>query len=337
MTAKLTAVFMSVLMSLAGVLGPVSQKLRLDNAFSYILNTDPIIEEIFPNDRESALPQTVVYDIIHDHFTSELPDGKTEKKCIFIGYDGCRVDTLDYRIKDTGAFDRVRSQGSTLLSYAGGNNYPLPLTQMTETSAGWCSMITGEWGIKTGILCNISGNLGPDHPTLLRSLISEGLADSTAFYCSWDTHFSKWNGTYKAEKDYCEANDIPAVYLDAEEDDGTAANTIADLQRADCTDFIFLTLEGTDHAGHSSGFGIYNDKYVAGMVSNEEYAGQILDALEARATYDTEDWLVIMATDHGGFLLTHGFASIMERYTWIIANRDISSYLETKRTGAGGC
>ena len=337
MLTQLTAIFMSVLMALAGVLGPVSQKLRLDNAFSYILNTDPIIEELFPNGRDTALPQTVVYDIIRDHFDSELPEGKTEKKCLFIGYDGCRVDALGCRIEGTGAVDRVRSQGGALLAYAGGNNYPHCITQLTETAAGWCAMITGQWGVKTGIVSNISGNLGLDDPTLLRSLISDGLADSTAFYCSWDTHFSTRNGTYTAEKQYCEENNIPAVYLDADEDEGTAANVIADLEQADCTDFIFLTLEGTDHAGHSTGFGIYNDNYVDGMLSNEEYASQILDALEARDTYDTEDWLVIMSTDHGGFLLTHGFASIMERYTWIVANKDISGYLNTDRTGASGC
>ena len=45
--------------------------------------------------------------------------------------------------------------------------------------------------------------------------------------------------------------------------------------------------------------------------------------MEARATYNTEDWLIIVTNDHGGADYDHGGASIMERTTYIITNKEI--------------
>ena len=62
-----------------------------------------LVEELFrknvdavkyENTIETAYPQTDVYDIVANHFKSELPEGKTEKKVVIIGYDGCRADIL---------------------------------------------------------------------------------------------------------------------------------------------------------------------------------------------------------------------------------------------------
>ena len=48
----------------------------------------------YENTIETAIPQTELYNMIKTHFESELPEGKTEKKAIIIGYDGCRADIL---------------------------------------------------------------------------------------------------------------------------------------------------------------------------------------------------------------------------------------------------
>jgi len=44
-----------------------------------------------------------------------------------------------------------------------------------------------------------------------------------------------------------------------------------------------------------------------------------LDAIKSRATYDDENWLVVVATDHGGDL-SHGGSSYLERNAFIIVN-----------------
>jgi len=48
----------------------------------------------YENTVETAYPQTDLYGIIEEHFKSELPEGKTEKKVVIIGYDGCRAVRL---------------------------------------------------------------------------------------------------------------------------------------------------------------------------------------------------------------------------------------------------
>ena len=48
----------------------------------------------YENTIETAYPFTDVYGIINEHFRSELPEGKTEKKVAIIGYDGCRADIV---------------------------------------------------------------------------------------------------------------------------------------------------------------------------------------------------------------------------------------------------
>ncbi|MCC8016151.1 MAG: hypothetical protein LIO43_01880 [Clostridiales bacterium] len=40
---------------------------------------------IFDNTAGEALPQTIIYKLITDHFDSPLPNGKTVKKAIFFG------------------------------------------------------------------------------------------------------------------------------------------------------------------------------------------------------------------------------------------------------------
>ena len=49
----------------------------------------------------------------------------------------------------------------------------------------------------------------------------------------------------------------------------------------------------------------------------------IIEAVEARKTYDTEDWLIIITTDHGGNGTGHGGPSFEERMTFIISNKTI--------------
>ena len=50
--------------------------------------------EIYENTQQTAVPMTEVFNIIKNHLTSPLPDGKTEKKVLVLGYDGCRADSM---------------------------------------------------------------------------------------------------------------------------------------------------------------------------------------------------------------------------------------------------
>jgi hypothetical protein len=276
------------------------------------------------NTWQEALPQTEIYNLIKDHFSSPLPAGKTEKKAIVIGYDGCRVDNL--RLLPTARRSAINhlldGGGQGVFSYCGGVMYPEENVQATSTAPGWCSMLIGQWANEIGV--NNNGQPKPlDPKTLLLSLAEDGTADKTAFYVSWDGHFSKKDATYINEKNYAEENGVNAAFKRALTDAGTKSNIISDIKKADCSDFIFLTLEYTDHQGHATGFGPQNPKYISAFRDAEDAGMDIIEAIEARKTYDTEDWLILITTDHGGNGTGHGGPSFEERMTFIISNKTI--------------
>ena len=272
----------------------------------------------YENTIETAYPQTDLYDIIKDHFEADLPEGKTEKKVVIIGYDGCRADILNIRQKENSAINAVLDEGGTInLTYCGGVNYPEVNTQDTSTAPGWCSILTGKWADDHGITGNsIVKSL--DYLTLLTTLVEDGKADDSAFYVSWNGHFVGDDSTYKAEKAYCEEKGLDVIFSHADDDNGTQANTLKDVMSADCSDFIFTIYEHTDHEGHSTGFSINNPDYQQAIADSEKDAKSIIDAIEARATYKKEDWLIIITSDHGGYNTGHGAMTIQERMTFIV-------------------
>lgn len=280
--------------------------------------------DMMSNTWETALPQTAVHDIIEAHFAAPLPEGKTEKKAIVIGYDGCRVDNfcLLANSKRSAINTLLDDGGEAIFTYAGGVNFPAENIQDTSTAPGWCSMLTGV----LSDIHHITGNGQPkevEPKTLLLDLVENGSVDDSAFYVSWDGHFSKKNSTYINEKNYAKENGVDTTFKRALFDYGTKANVLKDLESKECTDFIFLTLEYTDHQGHSTGFTPSNPKYASAFRDAEATGTDFIEAIKARETYESEDWLILITTDHGGIGGAHGGPSFEERITFIVSNKAI--------------
>ena len=277
----------------------------------------------YENTIETAIPQTELYDIIKAHFDSPLADGKTEKKAIIIGYDGCRADVLTEMRDEKSAIANLLQDGASInLSYCGGVNYPTENTQDTSTAPGWCSILTGVWADKHGVTANgITKSL--EHKTLLTTLVEDEIMDSSTFITKWKGHFDRKNATYNDEKAYCEENNLNVSFNRCKDDVASHEYTLNEVKKTDCADFIFVIYEPTDSTGHGYGFTINNPRYKEAFKTADQYGLETIDAIKARATYDTEDWLIIITSDHGGIGTDHGDASIQERMTFIIANKEI--------------
>lgn len=275
----------------------------------------------YENTVETAIPQTELYNVINEHFKSDLPEGKTEKKAIVIGYDGCRADILAEK-EDNGAISYLLEKGaSNNLLYCGGINYPAENTQDTSTAPGWCSILTGVWADVHGITGNdITKSI--DTKTLMTTLTEEKVIDSAAFITKWAGHFSRDNATYLEEKDYCEKNNLNVNFNKCKNDEASHEATINEINKADCSDFIFVIYEPTDSTGHDLGFTFNNPKYKEAFKQADTYGYEAIKAIEARETYETEDWLIIVTSDHGGIDTNHGGASIQERMTFAVMNTD---------------
>ncbi len=275
----------------------------------------------YENTIETAYPFTDVYGIISEHFRSALPEGKTEKKVAIIGYDGCRADIVAER-QDGGAINYLLSGGASInLTYCGGVNYPAENTQATSTAPGWCSMLTGVWADIHGITGNgITKTVEPK--TLMTSLIEEDVIDDAAFITKWKGHFTNDNSTYKDEKAYCEENGIDVEFDLRKNTEEVHTGAMEEITSADCADFVLIIYESTDSAGHNFGFSFNNPVYKDGFRTQEEYGYEAIKAIEARETYETEDWLIIVTSDHGGIGTGHGGASVQERMNFVVMNKE---------------
>lgn len=277
----------------------------------------------YENTIETAIPQTELYNIVKDHFDSPLADGKTEKKAIIIGYDGCRADVLVAMNDENSAISSMLNDGASInLAYCGGVNYPATNTQDTSTAPGWCSILTGVWASEHGITANgITKSL--DHKTLLTTLVEDDIIDSSTFITKWKGHFDRKNATYNDEKAYCEENNLNVAFNRLKNDEASHEYTLNEVNKKDCADFIFVIYEPTDSTGHNYGFTINNPRYREAFQTADQYGFETLDAIKQRETYETEDWLIIITSDHGGIGTDHGGASIQERMTFIVENKEI--------------
>ena len=275
----------------------------------------------YENTIEKAYPQTDLYDIIKDHFEADLPKGKTEKKVVIIGYDGCRAAILNEK-QEKGAISYLLDNGaSNNLTYCGGVNYPEVNTQDTSTAPGWCSIVTGEWADVHGITGNgITKTVEPK--TLMTSLVEDGTIDSASFITKWKGHFSRDGATYLDEKTYCEENNLNVEFELRKGKKDIHTGAMEEIASEDCSDFVFIIYEDTDSAGHDFGFSYNNPVYKKSFNIEDGYGYEVIKAIEARETYETEDWLIIVTSDHGGVETGHGGPSIQERMTFVVMNKE---------------
>lgn len=320
---------------------------RSHNEKTYVQKVEAYTDEsgalLFDNKEADKFEQKVVHDVIMAHLDS--PDNGKKKKAIFLGYDGCRVDALKY-VNKTERESYINAQkkysadekktylaGKSALSYLlGKENTGLYFAyaggekggktqQATSTAPGWATMLTGKWALEEGGHgVKDNGIMKNDVKTFLTKAAEgvNGKKYSASFTASWEAHFTE---NYANDMKYAENNSLDIDYLLTGDDKGTFDDVMKRISGENNTDVVFFTLEGTDHAGHSKKFGIHHHEYVAGFMEEDNYAYEILKAIESRPTYADEDWCIVIATDHGGFNYSHGGQTVMERTTFIATNK----------------
>lgn len=277
----------------------------------------------FANTQENLLPQTIVYQTVEDFFNEPLPEGKTKKKALVIGYDGYRADGLQTILGTGGAVEQTSQAGGLYLTYAGGIRGADE--QRTETAPGWTSILTGKWQDETGVSDN--GQVkNTEAKTFLTDLAQKG--HEVSFIFSWQGH----QGTYGGDIAQAQREELPVRYLFTQDDAQSQAAALRSVSKdagegqmePQDADLTFLIYEHTDHAGHSTGYGNQNPAYVQACREVDTWAAGLLEAIAQRDSYDEEDWLILITTDHGGVDSGHGGQSDEERITWLASNRPLA-------------
>lgn len=206
-----------------------------------------------------------------------LPANALTKKVLIIGIDGTMPSAL--AVAETPNLNALKANGCSSTRVI---SHPV-----THSAAAWSSLFTGVWGDKHGVNDpgnSFAGNQFATYPSFFKRLEDANPAFNTVCLARWAP--------------------LITVVPDADEKlsfGSDAAITTETVNRLTTTnpDVFYMILLDVDSAGHSYGFGPTVPQYVSAIETADGRVGQIISALTSRATYAEEDWLVIVATDHG--------------------------------------
>lgn len=247
----------------------------------------------------------------------EGPEGISDRKVLTIGLDGVNYSDLMAEYTATPNLDSLIEQGVIRSS-----QYYSPPVAATSSGPGWSSIATGAWPDKHNVVDNGFGqaNYGqyPDFLTRLEQVNENystfsitdwgplglpGTANSPVFSDAIDVNLGFEAGNYGG---YAAADQL-------------SADTAATYPSEEGPDAAFVYFGYPDIAGHNFGAGPDVPQYLAAIEQADAQVGQLLEAIQTRP--DTEDWLVMVTTDHGHRVPGggHGGNSLLERTTFVIA------------------
>lgn len=209
------------------------------------------------------------------------------KKVLIVGIDGCRPDALQ-RAKAP-VMSALAEKGAC--SYTA-QNLPLRIVDAeTSSGPGWASMLSGVFPDKHGWIDDVRRRrFNGRFPHLFARLKAHNNKLATASIITWPDIKHMTTGA-----------DINEV---AKGDKAAEERGIELLSREN-PDAVFLHLDDVDAAGHAKGFGLEVPEYLAAIETVDARVGRIVAAIRKRPTYDKEDWLMVLSTDHGGWGTGH--------------------------------
>lgn len=220
------------------------------------------------------------------------------RKVLFIGVDGTRWDAVE--VARTPNIDALVEQGA--LSVGTEIIAPRETKGDTVSGPGWSNLLCGVWPDKHGTADNsFKGMNYTEYPHFFARIKAARPELKTASYSDWGPIQSKIlsHGDEVVHEDSHGA----AAYTDA---DARLAKACATHIREKNPDAVMLYLGQVDETGHAKGFHPKVPEYIAAIERVDGLIGEVVKAIQARPTIADEDWLVLIATDHGGAGLGHG-------------------------------
>ncbi|MGM7666081.1 alkaline phosphatase family protein [Microbacterium sp. A93] len=241
----------------------------------------------------SAVPTTAAA-------TTPAADAPREVKTLVVGIDGASFDFL--APADMPTLAALRTAGLTATS----NLYAQPMAP-TVSGPGWSTIATGVWPDKHEVIDNaFSAPNFEEFPDYLTRIEQVSPERSTMVIGTWGP---------VAQNVFGPAVDERVI---GGGDAGTTTKAVAALSEP-ATDDLFVHLDEVDGAGHSGG----TDGAVYGPALQRADAqiGEMIAAIDSRATRAQEDWLIMVTSDHGHMPTGgHGGNTPAERKTFVIAS-----------------
>ena len=232
------------------------------------------------------------------------------KKVLIIGIDGVRPDVLAG--VPTPNLDDLIARGA----YSDRALTGLP----TVSGPGWSSMLIGVTPDKHGVTSNdFTSNRYGDYPDVLSRVESIRPELNTFVVADWMPLVRAVDGGPLIG----EAPDVKVAFdgyeLGWPEADELSVDTAVTYLRSADPDLAFVYIGSPDETSHETGS--IGEPYREAIAAADVLVGRLVAAVEARPTYQTEDWLILVSTDHGrredgG----HGGETIEERTIFFLAS-----------------
>uniref|UniRef100_A0A7C4LLH9 Nucleotide pyrophosphatase n=1 Tax=Schlesneria paludicola TaxID=360056 RepID=A0A7C4LLH9_9PLAN len=236
------------------------------------------------------------------------------RKVLFIGIDGCRWDAV--QAARTPHLDRLVEDGFLAL----GTDIIAPRETPGDTVSGpgWSNLLCGVWPDKHGVIDNsFKGANYQRYPHVFARIKEVNPRAVTASFSDWAPIHTKILSA--ADEVFTEDARGAAEYAAA---DARAVDACCTLLQRKHPDVVMLYQGQVDETGHAHGFHPTVAEYRQAIERVDAHIGRVLETIRMRPTFAAEDWLVLVATDHGGVGLNHGGGRQMEeiRKTFLIVS-----------------
>jgi len=215
----------------------------------------------------------------------DLSDHKDKvNRVLIIGIDGVRPDALR----------KARTTNMDALWKDGAYSFKASTDEISSSGPCWTAMLTGVWHTKHNVISNDykAPNL-EEYPHFFHR-IREEKPDLKSY------SIVNWEPIHKI----LQVGD--ASYESSPSSDAKVTSEVVSLLKSTDMDVMFVQLDDVDHAGHAHGFSPRSAKYLKAIEKSDRQFGKMLSALKSRNTYDQENWLIIVTSDHGGSGKGHG-------------------------------
>lgn len=258
---------------------------------------DITVTDSAPADAESPLPPPGPQ-------PSDVPDGISDRKVLFVDMDGVRFDKLEEYA--TPNIDALAAAGQMGVGYMQDN-----ALGPTVSGHGHANLLSGVWVDKHQSFDNNFANPNieayPDVLTRLEQVDPGYSTFSTADWAPLNQHLILRPDVKIQQRGPSQAaTDVQSV------DDAVEVLSTRN------PDAMVVYLHNPDAAGHT--FNVDSAQYKTAIETADAQVGTLVDAIEGRATYASEDWLIVASTDHGFTGYGHGGDQHGTRMIWTLAS-----------------
>lgn len=207
-----------------------------------------------------------------------------QNKVLIIGIDGVRPDCLL----------KAKTPNLDKLWQNGAYSFSAKTDPISSSGICWTAMLTGVWHEKHNVLDNDYTNPNLAEFPHFYHRVKEQKPDLKLFsVVNWSpVHKILQNGDA----------DIAGNFLTDEK----VTDRVTDLLQNDNPDAMFVQLDEVDHAGHEYVYSVNSEQYLAAIEKADTLVGKMISAIQNRKTNNSENWLILVSTDHGGSEKGHG-------------------------------